>query len=84
MDNEKRDIRIRGNVEVVSEDGYTLRTEELVWRNEAREIVTDRPVWISSKTFRLSGKGLRVKVDEQKFWLQGKVKANLMPVALKD
>ena len=84
LDNEKKDIRIRGNVEVVSEDGYTLRTEELVWRNEEREIFTEKPVWIASKTLTLSGKGLRVKVDNQKFWLQGKVKANLRPVALKD
>jgi len=84
LDNAKKDIRIRGNVEVVSEDGFTLRTEELVWRNEEREIITEKPVWIASKTLRLSGKGLRVKVDTQQFWLQGKVKADLRPVALKE
>ncbi len=84
LDNESKDIRIRGNVEVVSEDGYTLRTEELRWRNEQREIVTKRPVWIAGKTFRLIGNGLRVKVDEQRFWLENKVKANFIPVAFKD
>ena len=84
LDNAKKDIRIRGNVEVVSEDGFTLRTEELVWRNEEREIATEKRVWIASTTLRLSGKGLRVKVDTQQFWLQGEVKANLRPVAMKD
>ena len=64
--------------------GDTLRTEELVWNNETREIVTDKPVRIATRTFRLSGKGLRVKVDSQQFWLQTKVKADLMPVAMKN
>lgn len=84
LDNESKDIRIRGNVEVVSEDGYTLRTEELRWRNEQREIVTKSPVWIAGKTFRLIGNGLRVKVDDQQFWLESNVKANFISVAFKD
>ncbi len=84
LDNKNKNIRIRGNVEVVSEEGFTLRTEELSWRNEQREIVTDRPVWISSRNFRLRGQGLRIKVDEEQFWLQHKVTANMMPVAVKD
>lgn len=84
LDNEKKDIRIRGNVEVISEEGYTLRTEELVWHNDRREIVTDRPVWIASRNFRLSGRGLHIQVDDQQFRLESKVTANLMPVALKD
>lgn len=84
LDNESKDIRIRGNVEVVSEDGYTLRTEELRWCNEQREIVTKSPVWIAGKTFRLSGNGLRVKVDNQQFWLESNVKANFISVAFKD
>ncbi|MEE8109484.1 MAG: LPS export ABC transporter periplasmic protein LptC [bacterium] len=84
LDNKNKNIRIRGNVEVVSEEGFTLRTEELSWRNEQREIVTDRPVWISSRNFRLRGQGLRIKVDEEQFWLQQKVTANMMPVAVKD
>ncbi len=84
LDNKNKNIRIRGNVEVVSEEGFTLRTEELSWRNEQREIVTDRPVWISSRNFRLRGQGLRIKVDKEQFWLQQKVTANMMPVAVKD
>ena len=84
LDNKNKNIRIRGNVEVVSEEGFTLRTEELSWHNEQREIVTDRPVWISSRNFRLRGQGLRIKVDEEQFWLQQKVTANMMPVAVKD
>ena len=84
LDNKNKNITIRGNVEVVSEEGFTLRTEELSWNNEQREIVTDRPVWISSRNFRLRGQGLRIKVDEERFWLQQKVTANMMPVAVKD
>ncbi len=83
LNNESKDIQIRGNVEVVSEDGYTLRTEELKWLSEKREIVTEKAVWIAGKTFRLNGNGLRLKVDEQRFWLENKVKANFVPVAIK-
>ncbi|MFQ5914396.1 MAG: LPS export ABC transporter periplasmic protein LptC [Nitrospinota bacterium] len=82
MDNETKDIRIRGNVEIVSEEGYTLRTESLVWHNERREIVTEEAVAMAGKNFRLTGRGLRVKVDDERLWLQKQVTANLMPTAL--
>ena len=84
LNNESKDIQIRGNVEVISEDGYTLRTEELKWLSEKREIVTEKAVWIAGKTFRLNGNGLRLKVDEQRFRLENKVKANFTPVAIKE
>jgi LPS export ABC transporter protein LptC len=84
LDNASKNLRIRGNVEVVSEEGFTLRTEEVLWLNEKREIVNEKPVWLSTKGFRLQGKGLRVKVDKQQFFLQEKVTANLLPEAAQD
>ncbi len=84
LDNEKKDLRIRGNVEVVSEEGFTLRTEEILWLNKKREIVNEKPVWLSARGFRLQGKGLLVKVDKQQFSLREKVTANLLPEAIQD
>jgi LPS export ABC transporter protein LptC len=84
LDNASKNLRIRGNVEVVSEEGFTLRTEEVLWLNEKREIVNEKPVWLSTKGFRLQGKGLLVKVDKQQFFLQEKVTANLLPEAAQD
>ncbi len=79
MDNESRDLTIEGNVEVVSEEGYSLRTERLRWFSDKREIVTEAPVMAAGKDIQISGRGLRAHIDNQLLWLDNRVTAQLIP-----
>jgi LPS export ABC transporter protein LptC len=79
MDNSTRDLIAEGNVEVVSEEGYSLRTERLTWFAGKREIVTDAAVRAAGQNLRVSGRGLKALVDKELLWLDHQVVAQLIP-----
>jgi len=48
----------RGDVEMSSQDGYTLTTQTLYWVPDGKRIKTDDPVRIVGKTFEVTGVGM--------------------------
>lgn len=65
LDNEKRDVALMGNVVVTSNDGLTLTTNELRWRNSERNLFTDDAVEIRREGTTIAARGLDVRMDEQ-------------------
>jgi LPS export ABC transporter protein LptC len=65
LDHDRRDVSVRGNVVVTSDDGLTLRTAALYWRNEDRVLSTDGPVEITRAGTTITGRGLDVRMREQ-------------------
>jgi LPS export ABC transporter protein LptC len=65
LHNEKRDVALTGNVLVVSNDGLTLTTNELAWRNGERTLFTDDLVEIKRQGTTIVGRGLDVRMNEQ-------------------
>lgn len=53
-----KDLSAYGNVIVISEDGTTLKTEKLYWKNETQKIETDAYVEIDSPREKIRGTGL--------------------------
>jgi len=74
LDNEKRDVSIEGNVVVTAGDGLTMKTKELRWHNQDRNLFTDTPVEIERAGFRIVGRGLDVRMQEERAVVEGKVR----------
>ena len=59
VDMTTHEIVARGDVQMSSEEGYTLTTQTLRWVPDAQLVTTDDPVRIVGKTFDVTGVGLR-------------------------
>lgn len=57
------DLYAFGNVVVKSDDSVTLKTEELIWRENRKKIVTDKFVVITSPKETISGYGFESDSD---------------------
>ena len=64
LDNETRDVTVTGNVVVSSNDGLTIETPELTWRNKERHLFTEHPVEIKRTGTTITGRGLDVRMQE--------------------
>jgi len=53
-----KDLYAINNVVVVNDSGTTLKTEELMWRNRDRKIITDKFVTILTPKEKIEGYGL--------------------------
>ena len=53
--NDTQDMYAMGNVIVVSDDGATLYTEELIWINAEQKVVSKVPVVLKTKTETIDG-----------------------------
>jgi LPS export ABC transporter protein LptC len=65
LDNETRDVALKGGVVVTSNDGLRLTTESLRWRNKGRQLSTEDAVEITREGTRIAGRGLQVDMEEQ-------------------
>jgi LPS export ABC transporter protein LptC len=65
LDNNRRDVTLRGDVVIRSSDGLEMRTPTLSWNNERRTLSTDDPVEISQKGTTITGLGLAVQMQEE-------------------
>ncbi len=65
LDNEKRDVALEGNVVVSSSDGLTMKTTELGWRNQDRNLSTDAAVEIQRSGTTILGRGLDVRMQDE-------------------
>jgi LPS export ABC transporter protein LptC len=68
-------VEVQGAVEVVSHSGYTLRTENLTYRDEDRSVRTDAPIRLTSADLHLDGVGLILNVDTQQLRILTRVRA---------
>ena len=65
LDNNRRDVSLKGNVIIRSSDGLEMRTPTLAWNNEQRALTTDDDVQISREGTTITGKGLSVQMKEE-------------------
>jgi LPS export ABC transporter protein LptC len=68
-------VEVRGEVQIVSRNGYTLQTEHLTYRQQDRSIRTDAPVKLVSKEMQLDGVGLTLDLATQRLQVHDKVRA---------
>jgi len=68
-------VEVRGEVQIVSRNGYTLETDHLTYRQEDRSIRTDAPVRLVSKSMQLDGVGMTVDLTTQRLQVHDKVRA---------
>jgi lipopolysaccharide export system protein LptC len=66
LNNDNNNIRIRGNVRVLHEDGYKLLTDSLAYERDKELIHTDDPVYIEGQDFNLKGLGMRLDLKKRK------------------
>lgn len=70
-----KEVQIEGNIVAKSSDGYELRTNSVKYSQDSHRISTSDEVAISSSTLALSGKGMVIDLDGEKFYLSGGVQA---------
>ena len=74
MGNETRDVTVTGNVVVTSNDGLTIKTPELLWRNKDRNLSTEQAVEIKRTGTTITAQGMDVKMQDQEAVLPKKVR----------
>jgi len=74
MGNDTRDVSVTGNVVVTSNDGLTIKTPELSWRNKERNLFTEQPVEIKRTGTTITAQGMDVKMQDQEALLPKKVR----------
>lgn len=75
LDTESRDLEIEGHVAVVSGDGDRFTTDRLRYVNVGRRIETEDAVVMENKSFRVSGVGMTLSLEEKKVALLSQVRA---------
>ena len=74
LDNNRRDVALKGNVIIRSSDGLEMRCSTLAWDNEKRALSTQDPVTINRQGTTITGKGLTVQMQEETAAIQEKVR----------
>ena len=74
LDNNRRDVSLKGKVVIRSSDGLEMRTDTLGWDNEKRALATNDPVTISREGTTITGKGLAVQMQDETAAIQEKVR----------
>jgi LPS export ABC transporter protein LptC len=75
LNQETKDVELRGNVVLVSSDGLRLETERLRWDAAAQRAWTDEPVIIYQAGTVVRGTGFESKVAEEATSIRGRVRA---------
>ncbi|PLX86030.1 MAG: LPS export ABC transporter periplasmic protein LptC [Desulfuromonas sp.] len=75
LNRETREVEVQGDVKVRSERGDAFFTESLRYRESDRILRTDDPVRVVSQNLEVTGKGLRMSVQDRSFVLLSRVKA---------
>jgi LPS export ABC transporter protein LptC len=74
VETESGEVTLNGDVVMTSVRGYTVSTERLVYRKSDDVILSDTPVKIHSAWMELSGRKLRLQVQDQQMTLIGDVR----------
>ncbi len=74
MQNETRDVTLRGNVEVTSDDGLRLTSDDLHWKAEGKRLWTDGPVTLVKDQTTITGWGFATEMEAGKALIQTHVR----------
>jgi LPS export ABC transporter protein LptC len=75
LNQETKDVELRGHVVLVSSEGLRLETERLRWDAEAQRAWTDQPVTIYRAGAVVRGTGFESRVAEEVSRIKGRVRA---------
>jgi LPS export ABC transporter protein LptC len=75
LNQDTKDVELRGNVVLVSSDGLRLETERLRWQADAQRAWTDAPVIIYRSGAVVRGTGFESRVAEEVSSIKGRVRA---------
>ena len=76
---EKGEVELVGDVYVVSDEGFTLRTEKAQWSQNTKEISTEEVVHITSEGMKAVGTGGMANSDEKRARLNKDVTVTIEP-----
>ncbi|UCH12653.1 MAG: LPS export ABC transporter periplasmic protein LptC [Candidatus Omnitrophota bacterium] len=76
---DSKDVELRKNVIVNTDEGTTLKTNRLKWLAEAENIITDEYVYIQRENMDVSGTGAKAVPDMKRVWLNQDVKMKIYP-----
>ena len=74
MQNETRDVRVRGNVVVTSDDGLRFTSEDLHWNAEAKRLWTEGPVTLLRGQTTITGRGFLTEMETERAVIQTRVR----------
>lgn len=75
VNNENKDIELKGDVFIKSDDGFKLDTENLMWISSKRIFETDGLVKITGRRFKITGRGFISDIDSKDIKIKSKVEA---------
>lgn len=75
LDRNTKNVEVRSNVVVTSNDGLRLETAVLRWDAAGKRLWTDAPVVVSRHGSVIRGSGLDVRLDQQATTITGPVRA---------
>ncbi len=71
---ETKDMELMGDVLLTSSDGYRLKTHSLSYHHRDKIVKSSDPVEIEGEQLRLTGKGMRVEMENKIFKVLSQVK----------
>jgi LPS export ABC transporter protein LptC len=77
LDTQTKNISIEGEVIISTPDGYELKVPSLNYRDDIREVTTDRAFTFKGPDLLLDGQGMTMNLDSQKVWVKNKVRMTL-------
>ncbi|MEK6776105.1 MAG: LPS export ABC transporter periplasmic protein LptC [bacterium] len=80
FEKEKR-VELSGNVQVVTDSGYTLYADRLVWEKDKNLISSEKPVRLVTAGYMVSGDRMTFRTDLRKVELIGGIKTVITPGA---
>lgn len=77
MFTEKKNIEIKGNVVIKSDEGDRFSTDYLSYNNAEKRFYTDAPVTMENKRMKVTGKGLSLSMNKGELNIPSLVKARI-------
>ncbi len=77
MQNESRDLSMRGDVTILASNGVLMKTDSLYFDSKEKRIDSDSQVLMEGDRFRLTGTGLQGRTDLGSYMLKEKVSATI-------
>ncbi|MEW6501336.1 MAG: LPS export ABC transporter periplasmic protein LptC [Thermodesulfobacteriota bacterium] len=74
-DSKNEVLNLRNNVEVLTADGYTIRSEQLAYHEKEKRITGSSPVRMTGKTLDIRGNGLDYDMATKAYVVAGRVQA---------
>lgn len=65
IQNDTKDVKLKGNIKILNQEGYMLQTDNLKWISEQRLIQTDDKVEIRGTDLVITGQGMRVNFETE-------------------